>query len=131
MNPSTIGQIYKFKSVLPTLLQILSQKPDPKAEDPAIGAQTTPTYSIQTMMNAVLLLQYLVSFGKTFSIVVVSFYPTLFNFIAHFQCLDGFAEKKIVNETLRRLFDPNVPASNGVEFQFQVVITQVISASDK
>ena len=64
VNSSTIGQIYKFKSVLPTLFQILSEKPDPKAEDPAIGAQATPTYSIQTMMNSVLLLQYLVSFSK-------------------------------------------------------------------
>ena len=64
VNSSTIGQIYKFKSVLPTLFQILSEKPDPKAEDPAIGAQATPTYSIQTMMNSVLLLQYLVSSSK-------------------------------------------------------------------
>lgn len=69
-------QIIKFKSVIPTLLKILAEMPKvvvgkgtttTKEEDEEDGVEivgTKPTYSIQMMMNAVLLLRYLVSESK-------------------------------------------------------------------
>lgn len=72
-------QIIKFKSVVPTLLKILVEMPkesstmsggdDEMEQDIVVGAK--PTYSIQMMMNAVLLLRYLVVESRIMCVSIV------------------------------------------------------------